>query len=299
MRRPKDLSRAFYCFLGLSGILLLAACSRSENSARNGQTGWKSNYQTLGQQVAALRRQYAKGPKAYPKTFQRLMAQMNAQWGQMQALHEQMMGLGMPDHRMTRGMGMMHRGGMMSDVKSGRAMMRFREMNQQMLSYCLALRQSLGTNQSGSAAELLDQMRSHQQQSLSQLPAAPSVKPPVPLKNASAPNGQMLYAQNCAGCHGPAGQGINGVYPPLDGSPIVQGAPERLVRIVSDGLQGPLTLGGKSFNGVMPGFRYRLDSAQMAAVLSYIRGLPQNHASSISEGTVQSEVQSTAGDQSP
>lgn len=40
---------------------------------------------------------------------------------------------------------------------------------------------------------------------------------------AKLPDGQQLYAQNCASCHQPNGEGLKGAFPPLKGSPIVLG----------------------------------------------------------------------------
>lgn len=42
-------------------------------------------------------------------------------------------------------------------------------------------------------------------------------------KTANLPDGQMLYAQNCASCHQPNGEGLKGAFPPLKGSPVVLG----------------------------------------------------------------------------
>lgn len=42
-------------------------------------------------------------------------------------------------------------------------------------------------------------------------------------KPANLPDGQMLYAQNCASCHQPNGEGLKGAFPPLKGSPVVLG----------------------------------------------------------------------------
>ena len=84
--------------------------------------------------------------------------------------------------------------------------------------------------------------------------------------------GRELYLQACAPCHQPHGGGLANVAPPLNGSEWVAGPPERLVRIVSHGLFGPLRAGGTDWNHSMPGFRHALDANAIAAVLSYVRG---------------------------
>ena len=53
----------------------------------------------------------------------------------------------------------------------------------------------------------------------------------------------------CVTCHQPNGQGIPGVYPPLAGSGgWAQGSPDRVVRIVMFGLQGPVHVRGADFS---------------------------------------------------
>src|SRR3546814_13856271 len=53
-------------------------------------------------------------------------------------------------------------------------------------------------------------------------PRAPTA--PVTFRQAAShEQGGKLYAQRCADCHGDNGQGVAGVYPPLDGNPSVTG----------------------------------------------------------------------------
>ena len=84
--------------------------------------------------------------------------------------------------------------------------------------------------------------------------------------------GRELYLQVCAPCHQPHGGGLANVAPPLNGSEWVAGPPERLVRIVSHGLFGPLHAAGTDWNHSMPGFRQALaEPTAIAAVLTYVR----------------------------
>lgn len=57
------------------------------------------------------------------------------------------------------------------------------------------------------------------------------------------PNGEELYKTNCASCHQPNGKGLEGAFPPLDGSPIV----------VSDNIEVFVTIMMKGYNG-NPGY---------------------------------------------
>ncbi len=83
--------------------------------------------------------------------------------------------------------------------------------------------------------------------------------------------GRKLFIGNCAACHQVTGLGQPGVYPPLAGSEWVLGAPNRLVTIVLNGLQGPVHVKGLVFNGAMPTWAPVLKDAQLAAILTYVR----------------------------
>ena len=81
--------------------------------------------------------------------------------------------------------------------------------------------------------------------------------------------GRALYASICTACHQPDGRGLPGLFPPLAQSDFLMGDEKRAVRVLLEGLQGPITVNGQSFNGVMPNFSLR--DEQIAAVLSYVR----------------------------
>jgi mono/diheme cytochrome c family protein len=86
--------------------------------------------------------------------------------------------------------------------------------------------------------------------------------------------GRRIFSQNCAPCHQDNGEGdaVKQV-PPLAGSEWVA-APtaERLIRIVLNGLQGPLTVKGQTYPGVaMIPWRDVLSDEEIAAVLTYAR----------------------------
>jgi mono/diheme cytochrome c family protein len=84
--------------------------------------------------------------------------------------------------------------------------------------------------------------------------------------------GQKIFQKICAACHQQDAAGKEGVAPPLAGSEWVQAAGgERLVRIVLNGLSGPVQVQGKTWNLAMPPLRENLDDEQIAMVLNYIR----------------------------
>jgi mono/diheme cytochrome c family protein len=91
--------------------------------------------------------------------------------------------------------------------------------------------------------------------------------------------GEEGYNAQCASCHQAGGEGIPGAFPPLAGhAPELYEADRSLpIDILLYGLQGPITVDGQSYNGVMPAFGY-LDDEQIAAILNHIMTAWDNEA---------------------
>jgi len=103
-------------------------------------------------------------------------------------------------------------------------------------------------------------------------------------------------------CHQPTGLGLPGAYPPLAGSEWAQGPDERVIRIVLDGLSGPITVKGGQFNNSMPAFGPLLRDEQIADVLTYVRSEWGNTAPAVSPDKakeIRSAVASRSGPWSP
>jgi mono/diheme cytochrome c family protein len=89
--------------------------------------------------------------------------------------------------------------------------------------------------------------------------------------------GKKSYIQVCAACHQNSGDGVAGVYPPLHNSEWVTGSEERLIRVLLHGLNGPIEVQGKPYNGAMPAFGkvlgggYNWNEEKISQVLTYIR----------------------------
>ncbi|MDP1791365.1 MAG: cytochrome c, partial [Methylibium sp.] len=93
--------------------------------------------------------------------------------------------------------------------------------------------------------------------------------------------GAKLYEQHCAQCHGAAGEGAAGLYPPLAGNrAVTMDSAANLVRIVHGGGYLPATAGNPRPFG-MPPFAHVLDEADTAAVVSYVRGAWGNDAAPV------------------
>ena len=97
--------------------------------------------------------------------------------------------------------------------------------------------------------------------------------------------GKSVYG-NCQTCHQPTGAGIPNQFPPLAGSSWVNGSEKRVVAILLKGIQGPITVEGKTFNGAMPAWEKTLSDKKIAGAASYIRSEFGNKSPEISEAKV-------------
>ena len=84
-----------------------------------------------------------------------------------------------------------------------------------------------------------------------------------------ADEGQKIYSTYCTACHQADGKG-DGRFPPLVGSDWVTGDKRRLINVLLEGLEGPITVNGMPFDGVMSKHDF-LSDADIAKVLSYIK----------------------------
>ena len=88
--------------------------------------------------------------------------------------------------------------------------------------------------------------------------------------------GKTVYLQYCAACHQPHGKGVPGQFPPLSGSDWVNNVgPNRMIRLVLDGVSGPITVNGAVYNNAMVPWRPMLSDEQIAWVVSYVRNDPE------------------------
>ena len=114
---------------------------------------------------------------------------------------------------------------------------------------------------------------------------------PIPV----APNGHAMragaaiYKDNCAACHKDAGTGEVHLFPRLAGSAMVQSDdPTTLVRAVLKGMRAVSTASMPTAPA-MPAFDWRLNDAQVAAVLTYVRNSWDNAAAPVSESAITSQ----------
>jgi len=93
--------------------------------------------------------------------------------------------------------------------------------------------------------------------------------------------GGKVYAQHCADCHGRLGEGVAGIYPPLDGnSSVTEPTGINATRMVLLGGFAPVTAANQRPYS-MPPFAQQLSDEEVAAVVTYLRRSWSNHGSSV------------------
>lgn len=93
----------------------------------------------------------------------------------------------------------------------------------------------------------------------------------------------------CNTCHQPDGTGLSpSGFPPLAGTVWVTGSDERLIKLVLNGLHGPIEVLGQKYGGQVPmtPFAGLLNDEEVASVLTYVRNSFGNKGSVISSEQV-------------
>lgn len=98
--------------------------------------------------------------------------------------------------------------------------------------------------------------------------------------------GSILYNSYCASCHQRNGEGDKNRFPPVANSEWVSGDKGRLIDVILHGLQGPIEVDGKPYNGFMPPHENILDDQAIASILTYIRTGFGNKSSGITPSEV-------------
>jgi nitrite reductase (NO-forming) len=80
--------------------------------------------------------------------------------------------------------------------------------------------------------------------------------------------GAVLFKGTCSACHQDNGAGIENVFPPLAKSDYLIANRKRAIDVVLNGLSGPVTVNGKSYNSVMPPMSQFTDD-EIANILTY------------------------------
>jgi glucose/arabinose dehydrogenase/mono/diheme cytochrome c family protein len=121
----------------------------------------------------------------------------------------------------------------------------------------------------------------------------PNFKVPDVLRNnlmsGMLTEGARLYNTYCVNCHQKNGKGDGNLFPPLSGSEWVTGGKymqkEQAIRVMLNGLEGPIKVKNVPYNSVMPKHSFLTDD-QIAKVLTYIRNNFGNNSSLVTASEV-------------
>ena len=106
------------------------------------------------------------------------------------------------------------------------------------------------------------------------------------ISSATSIDGSQIYMAQCVACHQTTGLGLPGVFPPLAGSEWVLQKDTLPINILLHGINGKLTVKAATYSGAMPAFKEKLNDAEIAAVLTYVRSNFGNNASPSAADTV-------------
>ena len=99
-------------------------------------------------------------------------------------------------------------------------------------------------------------------------------------------SGSAIYAEQCSACHAADGSGIDGLFPMLKGSSLVQsGDPASVLHVLLRGARSAATDPAPTAPA-MPSFGWVLNDDQVAAVASYVRSAWGNRAPPVDAATV-------------
>ena len=103
--------------------------------------------------------------------------------------------------------------------------------------------------------------------------------------------GKSLYEKEgyCITCHMENGEGLTSSgFPPLAGTEWVMGEEERLIKIILNGMLGPIEINGELYPGNVPmtPFGGLLDDEEVAAVATYVRNSFGNRSSAVNADLV-------------
>jgi mono/diheme cytochrome c family protein len=101
----------------------------------------------------------------------------------------------------------------------------------------------------------------------------------------SMKRGQAVYSRTCIACHQPTGMGLPPVFPPLAGSEWIAKDASIAVRNIVNGMQGPVTVKGVTYNSMMPPVA-GLSDKDIADVVTYVNNSFGNTGATVTEAEV-------------
>ena len=102
---------------------------------------------------------------------------------------------------------------------------------------------------------------------------------------ASLERGKAVYSRTCIACHQPTGLGLPPVFPPLAGSEWIAKSASIAVRNIVNGMMGPVTVKGVTYNSMMPPVA-GLSDKDIADVVTYVNNSWGNTGAIVTEAEV-------------
>lgn len=101
--------------------------------------------------------------------------------------------------------------------------------------------------------------------------------------------GELLYGRHCSSCHLENGEGLRGVIPPLVNSDYSEKNRDILACLIRQGIKGPITVNGKTYNQAMPG-NQKLTEADLTNIINYLSKEFKSPKERVSFGEIREQV---------
>ncbi|NGP90133.1 c-type cytochrome [Aliifodinibius halophilus] len=266
----------------LSFLFISCQSSDSPYMDEGQQKELQTAYNSLQDNYQMLINNYKSNADSLPTSIQNLYGEMQQMHQQMSTSHRHMMS----SHRQGRhmqGERMMGRamGVHMQNHMNGEWYQQMIEMHRQMSK----MHQSMGQP---SMSEMNKKLAGNYGQMMKMIPGLDKATD-VPFNTQGDPSvldGQQLFSQNCASCHGGTGEGVGTAFPSVVNSKWITADKTVPIRIVLHGLQGEIEVQGQQYQGVMPSFKARLSAAEITAILNYLRQESDKELPKISQDDV-------------
>lgn len=105
-------------------------------------------------------------------------------------------------------------------------------------------------------------------------------QPDVISGNEKMKRGLEVYNNVCLICHQEDGSGVPMMFPPINESLSVSGDPEKLIRIVLEGMAGPIEVKGEEYDEIMPP-QAELSDQEISDLLTWLRNSFNNSGDAI------------------
>jgi mono/diheme cytochrome c family protein len=129
-------------------------------------------------------------------------------------------------------------------------------------------------------------------------PAPSSANAFVKADDETMKRGLAVYSRTCIACHQANGMGLAPVFPPLANSSIAVGDATLPIKFILHGLMGPLTVGGTTYNSMMPAVA-GVNDQEIADVLTYVRQSFGNQGTLVTSDQVKAVREANASRTTP